>query len=67
MAQHVMGDLKVNLDPPVTDSHTSEKAADTAEIERVMSPDDDLKKGGQNYGKMDVSHATNTPQDHQRR
>ena len=53
MAQHTMGHLKVNLDPAVDNSNTSEKAIDTAEIERVMSPDD-LKKGGQNYGRMDV-------------
>lgn len=52
MAQHSIGDEKVNIET-VENSHTSEKALDTAEIERVMSPDD-LKKDGQNYGRMDV-------------
>ena len=54
MAQHTTGDEKVNMERVET-SRTSEKAIDTAEVERVMSPDD-LKKGGQDYGRMDVSH-----------
>ena len=34
--------------------HDEKKNIDASEIERVMTPDDDLKKDHQDYGRIDV-------------
>lgn len=38
--------------------HDEKKNIDASEIERVMTPDDDLKKDHQDYGRIDVCLTT---------
>lgn len=45
-------DIHEKMNPSMAQDET--KAMDAAEIERVMTPDDDLQKDKQDYGRIDV-------------